>query len=54
MRANPLLGATTQASVAGRFRSLRKYSKTVGLLGETAAKLLNVSYAPVTMLAVAT
>ena len=42
--AKPLLGATTQASVAGRFRSLRKYSKTVGLSGETAAKLLNVSY----------
>ena len=33
IRAKPLLGATTQQSVAGRLRSLRKYSKTVGLSG---------------------
>jgi len=30
MRLKPLLGATTHASFAGRLRSLRKYSKTVG------------------------
>ena len=39
----PLLGATTHASVAGRLRSCRKYSKTVGKSGGTAAKLLNDS-----------
>lgn len=33
MRLKPLLGATTRASVAGRPRSRRKYSKTVGLAG---------------------
>lgn len=54
MRLNPLLGATTQASLAGRFRSLRKYSKTVGFSGATAAKLLKLSYTPVARLAVAT
>src|SRR5262249_62097587 len=54
MRANPLMGATTQQSVAGRLRSFRKYSNTVGLSGGTGAKLLKVSYTPVTMLAVAT
>ena len=35
MRLKPLLGATTQASESGRFRSLRKYSKTVGCWGGT-------------------
>ena len=30
IRLKPLLGATTHASVAGRFRSFRKYSNTVG------------------------
>ena len=43
IRLKPLLGATTQASEDGRFRSLRKYSKTVGDCGGTAAKLLKVS-----------
>ena len=54
MRLKPLLGATTQVSKAGRFKSPRKYSKTVGCSGETAAKLLKVSYTPVARLAVAT
>ena len=40
MRLNPLLGATTQASVAGRFRSLRKYSKTVGFCGRDSGEIV--------------
>ena len=51
---NPLLGATTHASFAGRRFSLRKYSKTVGFSGDTSAKLLNRSYTPVARDAVAT
>ena len=47
MRLNPLLGATTHASDGGRFKSLRKYSNTVGCSGGSEAKLLMVSYTPV-------
>jgi hypothetical protein len=54
MRPKPLLGAITQASEAGRFKPLRKYSKMVGLSGGLPVKLLNVSYTPVAMLDVAT
>ena len=40
MRLKPLLGATTQASDGGRLRSLRKYSKTVGMIGRDGGKVV--------------
>ena len=40
MRLKPLLGATTQASERGRFRSLRKYSNTVGCSRRNRGKVI--------------